>query len=160
MLVTNKRNCPFGLPCIVTPAASYQHDMLVCRSYFSCSVNVSCERLEWGLLMEVPGGPHYPLLIIKGENRGYAALTKRFNWFESLLVLGPLRSRIGRNDHYVLIHWCPSLSPCTPNRIIKTGCVIPRLLDSACKRSLASLQNEWVVILIILSFYRYGHNTP
>ena len=51
--------------------------------------------------MDVPGGPHYPLLIIKGENRGYAALTKRFNWF---LVLGPLRSRIGRNDHYVLIH--------------------------------------------------------
>ena len=113
--------------------------------------------------MEVPGGPHYPLLIIKGENRGYAALTKRFNWFESLLALGPLRSRIGRNDHYVLINWCPSLSPCAPNRIIKTGCVIPCLLDSVHKRSLASLQNEWVVILVvgfILSLYRYGHNTP
>ena len=113
--------------------------------------------------MEVPGGPHYPLLIIKGEDRGYTALTKRFNWFESLLALCPLRSRIGRNDHYALIHWCPSLSPCAPNRIIKTGCVIPCLLDSAHQRSLASLQNEWVVILVvgfILSFYRYGHNTP
>ena len=30
VLVTNRRNCPFGLPCIVTPAALYQHDMLVC----------------------------------------------------------------------------------------------------------------------------------
>ena len=39
--------------------------------------------------MEVPGGPHYPLLIIKGEHRGNAALTKRFNWFESLLALCP-----------------------------------------------------------------------
>ena len=86
--------------------------------------------------MEVSGGPHYPLLIIKCENR---ALTKRFNWFESLLALDPLRSRIGRNNHDVLIHWCPSLSPCAPNRMIKTGCVIPRLLDSAHKRSLASL---------------------
>ena len=38
--------------------------------------------------MEVPGGPHYPLLIIKGENRGFTALTKRFNGFESLLALG------------------------------------------------------------------------
>ena len=44
--------------------------------------------------MEVPGGPHYPLLIIKSEHRGYAALTKRFNWFDSLLALCPLRSRI------------------------------------------------------------------
>ena len=108
--------------------------------------------------MEVPGGPHYPLLIIKGENKGYAALTKRFNWFESLLELGPLRSKIGRNDHYALIHWCPSLSPSAPNRIIKTGCVIHHLSDSAHKRSLASLQNEWVVILVvgfILSFYRW-----
>ena len=113
--------------------------------------------------MEVPGGPHYPLLIIKGENRGYVALAKRFNWFESLLGLGPLRSRIGRNDHHVLIHWFPSLSPCAPYSLIKTGCVIPCLLESAHKRSLASLQNEWVVILVvgfILSFYRYDHNTP
>ena len=113
--------------------------------------------------MEVPGGPHYPLLIIKGEHRGNAALTKRFNWFESLLALCPLRSRIDRNNHYVLVHWCPSLSPCAPNRIIKTGCVIPRLLDSAHKRSLANLQKEWVVILVvgfILSFYRYGYDTP
>ena len=113
--------------------------------------------------MEVPGGPHYPVLIIKCENRGFTALTKRFNGFESLLALGPLRSRIGRNDHYVLIHWCPSLSPCASSKIIKTGCVIPRLLDSAHKRSLASLQNEWVEILVVgfnLSFYRYGHNTP
>ena len=54
--------------------------------------------------MEVPGSPHYPLLILKGEKRDYAALTKRFNWFESLLALGPLRSRIGRNNHYFLIH--------------------------------------------------------
>ena len=30
VLVTNWRNCPFGLPCIVTPAALYQHDMLAC----------------------------------------------------------------------------------------------------------------------------------
>ena len=78
--------------------------------------------------MEVPGGPHYPLLIIKGEHRGYAALTKRFNWFESILFTG-----------------------------------IPRLLDSAHKRSLANLKNEWVAILVvgfILSFYRYGHDTP
>ena len=112
--------------------------------------------------MEVPGGPHFPLLIIKSEHRGYAALTKRFNWFKSLLVLCPLRSRIDRNDHYVLVHWCPSLSPCAPNRIIKTGCVIPRLLGSAHKRSLANLQNEWVVILVvgfILLFYGYGHDT-
>ena len=81
--------------------------------------------------MEVPGGPHYPLLIIKGEHRGYAALTKRFNWCVSLLALCPLRSRIDRNHHYVLVHWCPSLSPCAPNRIIKTGCVIPCLLDNS-----------------------------
>ena len=80
----------------------------------------------------------------KGENRGYAALTKRFNWFESLLVLGPLRSRIGRNNHYVLIHWCPILSPCAPNRIIRTGCVISRLLDSAHKRSLVRIVLEWL----------------
>ena len=85
--------------------------------------------------MEVPGGPHYLLLIIKGEHRCYAPQTKRFNWFESLLAMCPLRSRIDRNDHYDLVHWCPSLSPCAPNRIIKTGCVIPRLLDSAHKRS-------------------------
>ena len=100
--------------------------------------------------MEVPGGPHYPLLIIKGEHKGYAALTKRFNW-------------IDRNDHCVLVHWYPSLSSCAPTRIIKTGYVIPRLLDSAHKRSLANYQNEWVVILVvgfILSFYRYGHDTP
>ena len=80
--------------------------------------------------MEVPGGPHYPLLIIKGEHRGYAALTKRVSW---LLALCLLRSRIDRNDHYVLVHWCPSLSPCAPNRIIKAGSVIPRLLDSTQK---------------------------
>ena len=113
--------------------------------------------------MEVPSGPHYPLLIILGEHRGYAALTKRFNWFESILALCPLRPRIDRNDHYVLVHWCPSLSSCAPNRIIKTGCVIPCLLESAHKRSLANLKNEWVVILVvgfILSFYRYGHDTP
>ena len=55
--------------------------------------------------MEVPGGPHYPLLIIKGEHRVYAALTKRFNWCASLLALCPLRSRIDRNDHYVLVHF-------------------------------------------------------
>ena len=117
----------------------------------------------WNGGMEVPDGPHYPLLIIKGENRGYVALTKRFNWFETLLGQGPLRSRIGRNDHHVLIHWLPSLSPCAPNSLIKTGCVIPCLLESAHKRSLANLQNEWVVILVvgfILSFYRYDHNTP
>ena len=104
--------------------------------------------------MEVPGGPHYPLLIIKSEHRGYAALTKRFNWFKSLLALCPLRSRIDRNDHYVLVHRCPSLSPCAANRIIITGCVIPRLLGSAHKRSLANLQNERVVILVVgLSYY-------
>ena len=59
--------------------------------------------------VSVWSGPHYPLLIIKDEHRGYAALTKRFNWFESLLALCPLRSRIDRNDHYVLVHWCPTL---------------------------------------------------
>ena len=48
----------------------------------------------WNGGMEVPGGPHYPLLIIKSEHGGYAALTKRFNWFDSLLALCPLRSRI------------------------------------------------------------------
>ena len=34
--------------------------------------------------------PHKPLLIVKGDDRGYLAPTKRFCGFDSRLVLGPV----------------------------------------------------------------------
>ena len=48
--------------------------------------------LGWGLLMEplVTNRPSETLLIVKGDDRGDPALTKRICGFASLLVLGPV----------------------------------------------------------------------
>ena len=117
----------------------------------------------WNGGMEVPGGPYYLLLIIKGENRGYVTLTKRFNWFESLFGAGSTEVKDWQKRS-------PCFDPLVSQSVtlcsqqLNQNWVCDTLSIGECtQRSLASLQNEWVVILVvgfILSFYRYDHNTP
>ena len=43
-------------------------------------------------------GPQYPLLIVKGDGRGYLALTKWFYGFDSLLFFSPWGFVVGASD--------------------------------------------------------------